>query len=115
MRHIWRAEGTGCLVSDLQQSMQTEQPMALTTLLTTLDRLFHKGILQRVKEGKAYRYVSAMTEEELEERIVSNVLGNLIERFPKTVATYFAEAGDCDRSRLSDLASRVQKMQNRKE
>lgn len=34
---------------------------AYTTLMTTLDRLFKKGLLLREKEGLAWRYVPAVT------------------------------------------------------
>lgn len=31
-------------------------PLAYTTVMTTLDRLFKKGLLDRVEEGRAFRY-----------------------------------------------------------
>jgi len=39
---------------------------AYTTLMTTLDRLFRKGLLLRVKEGLAWRYRTALTQEEFD-------------------------------------------------
>jgi BlaI family penicillinase repressor len=38
---------------------------AYTTIMTTLDRLFKKGLLLRVPEGKAFRYSPCCTREEL--------------------------------------------------
>lgn len=91
MRHIWAGGESGRLASDLLVAMQPERAIALTTLLTTLDRLHDKGILRRTKEGKAYRFQAAVTEAQLNERIVAGVLDGLIARFPDAVATYFAQ------------------------
>jgi predicted transcriptional regulator len=91
MRHVWSCGPEGCLGAQLQQVLERDRPTALTTVLTTLERLRDKGILQREREGKAYRYWAALSEEQLQQRIVEGVLGDLIAQFPKAVATYFAQ------------------------
>jgi predicted transcriptional regulator len=40
--------------------------LAYTTVMTTLDRLYKKRLLDRVAEGKAFRYSPHHTQEELE-------------------------------------------------
>ena len=37
-----------------------------STILTTMERLFRKGLLSRVQEGKAFRYSARYSPEELE-------------------------------------------------
>ncbi len=113
MREVWGCGESGCLAADLQQTLGKEQATAITTVLTTLDRLLNKGIVRRDKEGKAYRYFAAITEAELETRIVSGVLDGLIARFPKAVATYFSQIGDSDAD-LTILTRRVEELQRRK-
>jgi predicted transcriptional regulator len=39
---------------------------AYTTVMTTMDRLYKKGILDRVPEGRAFRYTPRHTPEELQ-------------------------------------------------
>jgi predicted transcriptional regulator len=39
---------------------------AYTTVMTTVDRLYKKGLLHRVAEGRAYRYAPCHTPEELQ-------------------------------------------------
>lgn len=39
---------------------------AYTTVMTTLDRLYKKGLLNRVAEGRAFRYTPRHTSEELQ-------------------------------------------------
>lgn len=39
---------------------------AYTTVMTTVDRLYKKGLLDRIAEGKAFRYTPRYTSEELQ-------------------------------------------------
>lgn len=113
MQEVWGCGEAGCLAADLQQILDKQQAIALTTVLTTLDRLLNKSIVRREKEGKAYRYFAAVTEPELEARIVTGVLDTLIARFPTAVATYFSQAAEKNAD-LSELARRVEELQRRK-
>ncbi|HZO91087.1 MAG TPA: BlaI/MecI/CopY family transcriptional regulator [Chthonomonadaceae bacterium] len=114
MRYVWACGDAGCLAADVQQAFETEQAAALTTVLTTLDRLLHKGIVRREREGKAYCYWAEVPEPELEQRIVAGVLDSLIARFPKAVATYFSQAGG-ESANLQDLARRVEELQRQRQ
>lgn len=105
MRHVWACGPAGCLGSDVQQSLERERPIALTTVLTTLDRLLDKGILRRSREGKAYRYWATLSEEALQQRIVDGVLGKLIAQFPRAVAAYFAQQGPGGPAEATGLAA----------
>jgi|SRR5882724_9083321 len=40
--------------------------LAYTTVMTTVDRLYKKGLLDRVAEGRAFRYTPRHTSEELQ-------------------------------------------------
>jgi predicted transcriptional regulator len=50
-------------------------PAAYTTLLTTVERLRRKGILTRVRRGRAYVYAPRWGRVELTERLASRTLG----------------------------------------
>ena len=114
MHSVWTRGESGCLAAEVQQALSIKQAIALTTVLTTLDRLLQKGIVRRERESKAHRYHAAVTEKELEQRIVEGVLNSLIARFPNAVATYFSLTGE-DTSNFSELAQRVQELQQQKE
>lgn len=113
MQEVWFCGDQGCRAADLRQTLDKQQTIAITTVLTTLARLLNKGIVRRDKEGKAYRYFAAVTESELEAHIVSGVLDSLIARFPKAVATYFSQATDGNPD-MTDLAARVEDLQRRR-
>ena len=52
---------------------------AYTTVMTTLDRLYKKGVLTRVQAGRAFVYSAAVTRAELQESIASIVLTGLLQ------------------------------------
>jgi predicted transcriptional regulator len=53
---------------------------AYTTWMTTLDRLYKKGLLKREKTGRAYLYSPRLTREEFERGVAEDVLDELLER-----------------------------------
>jgi predicted transcriptional regulator len=51
---------------------------AYTTIMTTLDRLYKKGLLDRLPEGKAFRYRPKQSEAELHQDLVAAGLRDLL-------------------------------------
>jgi predicted transcriptional regulator len=68
---LWRRDG-GASVRELLPEFA---PAAYTTLLTTLERLRRKGILNRVRQGRAFAYVPCWSRTELTERLASKTFG----------------------------------------
>ena len=52
---------------------------AYTTVMTTLDRLFKKGLLIRRKEGRAFFYSAKYSLEEMERGMAEDIIGRLFE------------------------------------
>ena len=52
--------------------------IAYTTLMTTLDRLFRKQLLDRRKDGRAFLYTAAVSREEFEHGIREDVIDRLL-------------------------------------
>jgi predicted transcriptional regulator len=57
-----------------QVSEQLSSMLAYTTVMTTLDRLFKKGFLDRKKEGRAYIYSASLTSREIEGRRATGLI-----------------------------------------
>lgn len=57
-----------------------EERIAYTTLMTTLDRLYKKGLLARRKSGRAFLYSPLVTREEFEQGITEDVIDGLLGR-----------------------------------
>jgi predicted transcriptional regulator len=71
---LWR-RGAPASVRDLQTGFPRT---AYTTLMTTLDRLHRKGVLARMKAGRAFLYKPRCTREELRRGLAENALGAIL-------------------------------------
>ena len=74
MERIWRSGEIS--VRDVHSEFANR--LAYTTVMTTMDRLYKKGMLQRRKEGKDFLYVAALTEQEYQERLTHHLFGMVL-------------------------------------
>src|SRR5688572_28399318 len=74
MDGLWRQSGETSIRS-LQKHFHGA---AYTTLMTTLDRLFKKGLLDRRPRDRAFLYVPRFTREELVKHLAAGVIGQLL-------------------------------------
>jgi predicted transcriptional regulator len=58
-----------------------KRPLAYTTIMTTLDRLYRKGLLVRLKRGRAFVYAAACSKQEVQ-RVIARELVNEISADP---------------------------------
>ena len=80
--------------------------LAYTTVMTTMDRLYKKGLLKRRKVGKAYIYVPALTEQEYQEQLTHHLLGMVLneDRNNEAVLSHFVDAvSETDEQMLEQL------------
>jgi predicted transcriptional regulator len=74
MEDVWLRDETS--VRDVFKAF--DERVAYTTLMTTLDRLYKKGLLHRRKDGRAFLYSPKVTREGLERGITVDVIEELI-------------------------------------
>lgn len=80
--------------------------LAYTTIMTTLDRLYKKQLLDRVPEGRAFRYSPRHTKQELEKVTASETIRQLLSSSPAATLplSYLVEAvGEHDIKLLDEL------------
>jgi len=88
------------------------EDLAYTTLMTTLDRLFKKGLLTRSEEGRAFRYAPRFSREELHREVASNALRQLLDASPASSLplSFLVEIlGERDKRLLDDLGKLVER------
>ena len=61
-------------VRDIQQALAPTRPRAYTTIMTILDRLAQKGIVQRHKAGRAWVYRPNVSEDEARSRAIAQLV-----------------------------------------
>lgn len=77
-----------CVYVELYKQRQ----LAYTTVMTTMDRLTKKGILQRTKVGKAYEYSPRQTEQELCECTTQAIFDMLLRRYGDLAIAQFVDS-----------------------
>ena len=80
-------------VKDVQAGLSRR--VAYTTVMTTMDRLFKKGMLARERDGRAFRYKASYTREEMERVVAGGLLRALL------------DAGGAARPMLSNLVDAI--------
>jgi predicted transcriptional regulator len=92
--------------------MQTCIPeLAYTTLMTTLDRLYRKGMLLRLRRGRAFAYEPRGSRDELFGEIVSGHVIDLLGAFGTStsiLSTLVKSVGRADVNLLDELDHLVQ-------
>jgi predicted transcriptional regulator len=83
---------------------------AYTTLMTTLDRLHKKGVLDREPEGRAFRYSPHQTETEFHASIARSAIRQLLGTESSAPVSYLVDAvSDYDRELLDELERAIER------
>ena len=84
--------------------------LAYTTIMTTLDRLYRKGLLLRAKDGRAFAYVARYTRAELISKLISAHVTDLLgaEEGAVLLSTLVRTVGQTDPALLDELDALVQ-------
>lgn len=106
---LW-ARGAATTVRDLVAAVQG---VAYTTLMTTADRLFRKGLLVREREGRAFLYRTRWTREELDLRLASSAVAALLAEERGTlkplISLFVDEVSRRDQAMLDELERLIQR------
>lgn len=92
-------------------SRRIDTPRAYTTVMTTLERLFKKGLLTRVKSGRAFIYAPALARDEWERRRASNLMASFLNGSQPSrellVSTLLNVVGEHDKNLLDELERKI--------
>lgn len=94
---IWCSKKRPITVREVLEELKKKKPVAYTTVMNTMDRLFEKGILdRRIEKGKGgtylyYVYWPKLEEANFKKAAVNQVLSSLIDNFDELVTTCLIE------------------------
>jgi predicted transcriptional regulator len=82
-------------IREVYERMKGERKIAYTTVMSTMNTLYEKGILDRkVTEGRGgllYVYWTKMTREEMEKSAVKHIMDSLMKNFGEAVTSYLVD------------------------
>jgi predicted transcriptional regulator len=89
-----------------------ERPLAYTTVMTTLDRLFKKGLLHRDSSDRAFVYSPVLSRREWEQKRAEDWLSRFLsahESTPELIVSCLIDAvGQFDEALLDELERQVE-------
>ncbi|MEW6456708.1 MAG: BlaI/MecI/CopY family transcriptional regulator [Acidobacteriota bacterium] len=86
---LW--ERDGICGREIYQKISKNKEIAYTTVLTVLDRMVKKGIVDRKKVDNIYLYYPSMKKEEFERFVTSNIIKGIFDIAPSQAISTFAD------------------------
>lgn len=99
MTALWLlGEGT---VREIRETLAPRRPRAYTTIMTIMDRLTQKGIVERQRTGRAWKYRANLSKEDARAHAVAQVIEKF---FGGSMEELLAQMADANERRLAALA-----------
>jgi predicted transcriptional regulator len=105
---VWSRGLEGFAVADVLAVLEREREIAYTTVMTTVVRLFDKGLLERARDGKRYRYSPRLTREQFLESTARTVLDQAVAA-PRAMAMLAEKVSEASIGELDELEALIQK------
>jgi predicted transcriptional regulator len=109
MEIIWSA-AHDVAVQDVLETLQENREIAYTTVMTTVTRLYDKGLLKRRKDGRRYLYTPKMTRDAFLAELARDIYERLPSAGQEAAAAFLVERvakSDLDElDRLEELIRR---------
>ena len=105
MEVLWARSGQ--TVIEVEERLREKREIAHTTVLTTMDRLYRKGYLNREKQAKAFVYSPRYTRNEFEQTMAQEVLGALLGHSTETAVSTFVDLISNDPGALEQLEAKI--------
>jgi len=106
MEIIWEMK-TPVSVRAVYEKLRKERKIAYTTVMSTMNTLFEKGLLDRKitkgRGGLLYVYWPKLSKEEIERSVVKQVINSLMRNFSNSVTSYLMEITASDKEKLKAL------------
>lgn len=108
MDAIWSRQLSFFSVGDVLEILEQQRDIAYTTVMTTVARLFEKGLLEREREGRRYLYSPKFTREEFLESTAREVLDEAV-NCHQAMAMLAEKLSEASAGELDDLEALIRK------
>lgn len=105
---VWGKGLSSFAVGDVLAILEKQRDIAYTTVMTTVTRLYEKGILERERDGKRYLYSPKLTREEFLQSTAREVLDEAVGGH-QAMAMLAEKVSEASSGELDDLEALIQK------
>lgn len=106
---VWESGGDrGVTARDIYEELRLRRSIAYTTVMTTMQRLHRKGLLECDRREHAYVYQPRMDREQFIERFVGRILDDLLVSFSGAALSHLASRAEPEeRERVAEILKRI--------
>ncbi|MCG6921897.1 MAG: BlaI/MecI/CopY family transcriptional regulator [Acidobacteria bacterium] len=105
MAVLWgRGEAT---TSEVHEALRAERGLAPTTIATMLRKMENKGVVRHRTEGRQFVYRPAVTEDEVRESMVGELVERLFGGDAKALVAHLVSEHEIDATELEKLRRRL--------
>lgn len=114
METLWDAGDGWRTVRDVHDLISRDRAIAYTTVMTVLDRMSRKHIVEREREGRAWRYRPTQSRGAMTAEVMRQALGEFAEETnPRdreaALVAFVGEASASDRQALRDALAALER------
>ena len=97
----------GATVRQVHALLAPQRDIAYTTVMTVLDRLAKKGLVDQERAGRAYRYRARASRAAMTAELMREALGEFSDDPESALVAFVGEASDAERVALREALSRL--------
>lgn len=105
---VWGKQLSSFAVGDVLAILEKQRDIAYTTVMTTVTRLYEKGILARERDGKRYLYSPKFSREEFLQSTAREVLEEAVGGH-QAMAMLAEKVSEASAGELDELEALIQK------
>ncbi len=108
MEIVWSQGWAEFSVGIVHERLEAGRDIAYTTVMTTVSRLFDKGLLKRHRDGRRYLYTPVMGKDAFLRAMAREVLGSLLDSDADGAeALLIEQVADADSDELDRLEAMI--------
>ena len=112
LEYLWKNQPTDA--KQVHSYFEKDRGGSLNTIQSTLERLFKKGLLSRVKNGHAYQYLPKIARQELIGQLIKSVTHDfIVEDENSIVAAFSSISSDLDEKQLDKLEAMIEQQRKK--
>ncbi|MFE4706261.1 BlaI/MecI/CopY family transcriptional regulator [Peribacillus simplex] len=113
MEYLWDKDEQS--IKSVQQSLELDKPINFNTVMTVMNRLVEKGILEKRSEGRLSLFRPVQSKADFLEEQSKKLTENLLDEFGGAVISHMLDAmKDADQGLIEKLEQKIQSLKKDK-
>lgn len=111
MKALWKLEKGSA--KQIQELLRPDKDFAITTIKTVLQRLYKKGIVDYVKEGRQFIYQALISEKDVQSSMAHSLIDQLFSGKSSFLVNHLIEENTFEADELEKLKNMIEEAQKK--